>query len=78
LIDAARALGLAVEPDAHRAAHILGLRFPAGRAPDALQAALAARRISVSLRGSALRVAPNVYNDSGDIDALIEAMRAAM
>jgi selenocysteine lyase/cysteine desulfurase len=78
LTDAARDLGFAVEPEAHRAAHILGLRFPTGHAPDTLQAALARRRISVSLRGSALRVAPNVYNTPDDIGALIEALREAM
>jgi selenocysteine lyase/cysteine desulfurase len=33
--------------------------------------------VFASLRGSALRVSPNVYNEESDATALIEALRAA-
>ena len=36
-----------------------------------------ARGVFASLRGSALRVSPNVYNDERDAEALIAALRAA-
>jgi selenocysteine lyase/cysteine desulfurase len=32
----------------------------------------------VSLRGSAVRVAPNVYNDEEDLDVLLAAIRATL
>jgi selenocysteine lyase/cysteine desulfurase len=33
--------------------------------------------VFASLRGSALRVSPNVYNDASDADALIAVLREA-
>ena len=44
---------------------------------EALKAELEARQIFVSLRGSALRVSPHVYNDESDVGALIEALQEA-
>ena len=35
---------------------------------------LRARKVHVSLRGSAIRVSPHVYNDARDIDALAAAL----
>ncbi len=75
LVDEARALGYAVEAPAWRGAHLFGLRVLAGASMDALRARLEARRVAVSVRGSAIRVAPNVYNDAADIAALGEALR---
>lgn len=77
LIGEARELGFAVEDDDWRGSHILGLRAPPGRELARLQPELARRNVYVSLRGSAMRVSPNVYNDPGDIAALREALRHA-
>ena len=44
----------------------------------ALQQILKAQDVSVSLRGSALRVSPNVYNNAEDISALLEGLRKAV
>jgi len=33
------------------------------------------RRVHVSLRGSAIRVSPHLYNDAADVDALVDALR---
>ena len=71
-------LGYAVEPREGRGAHIFGLRVPAGMDLRGLDGALKARGVFASLRGSALRVSPNVYNDERDARALIEALRAAV
>jgi selenocysteine lyase/cysteine desulfurase len=71
-------LGFLVEPRAGRGAHIFGLRVPAGTDLRALNEALQARNVFASLRGSALRVSPNVYNDEGDAEALIAALRAGI
>jgi len=74
----AASLGLSVEDEAWRGAHLFGLRLPAGVDPARLAPELAARSISVSLRGSAVRVAPHVYNGEEDLQALLEAIRVTL
>ena len=76
LIEAAVSLGFSVEQDEWRADHLFGLRLPRGLELDALKAEMASRKIHASLRGSALRVSPHVYNDESDVGALIEALQA--
>lgn len=75
---AARELGLWVEDEAWRAAHLLGLHLPTAADPEQLRTALAARRVQVSVRGRAVRVSPHVYNDTEDVEALREGLRAAL
>jgi selenocysteine lyase/cysteine desulfurase len=48
---------------------------PAGADVAALARSLQQRKVSVSVRGSALRVAPHVYNDQSDVEALLDALR---
>lgn len=76
-ISAATSLGFTAEHHDWRAAHLFGLRAPAGADLASLQTALTERGVHVSLRGSAVRVAPNVYNDGMDMDAFIDALRFA-
>ncbi|GIV58940.1 MAG: aminotransferase [Rhodothermaceae bacterium] len=78
LIETARTMGFRVEDEAYCAAHLFGFRTPAGLSMDRLRAALDARRVSVSVRGNALRIAPHVYNDAADVDALREALHEAV
>jgi len=52
--------------------------MPPGLDLKSLRDTLIARRIHVSLRGSALRVSPNVYNDAGDVAALVTALEEAV
>lgn len=74
LFDRVRALGYGVEDAAYRGAHLFGLRAPAGTDITAVNERLRARRVHVSLRGSAIRVSPHVYNDARDIEALADAL----
>ena len=74
LFDRVRALGYTVEDAAYRGAHLFGLRAPAGTDIVAIGDTLRARKVHVSLRGSAIRVAPHVYNDARDVDALLAAL----
>ena len=53
-----------------RPGHLIGLRVPSHVDVAALHAGLAERKIFVSVRGGVIRVAPHVYNDDDDIDAL--------
>lgn len=77
-VEQAVALGFTAEDPAWRGAHLFGLRAPADTDLRALQAALAAHNVHVSLRGSAVRISPNVYNDAGDVEAFAGALRAAL
>ena len=70
-------LGYSVEEEAWRASHLFGLRMPEGVDLVQLKAALAERNVSASLRGSALRLSPNVYNDEVDINVLLEVLKNA-
>lgn len=74
----AASLGLVVERSEWRGAHLFGLRLPAGVDPVRLAPELEARAVSVSVRGSAVRVAPHVYNAEEDLRVLLEAVRAAL
>ncbi|MDX1674585.1 MAG: aminotransferase class V-fold PLP-dependent enzyme, partial [Longimicrobiales bacterium] len=62
LFGSLEALGYEADEEAGRAAHLFGLYAPEGLDNAALKAELDRRRIYVSLRGSAVRVSPNVYN----------------
>ncbi len=71
-------LGVTVEDEMWRGNHLFGLRLPAGVDPARLGPELEARSISVSLRGSAIRVAPHVYNGEEDLNTLVEAIRVTL
>jgi len=75
LVDEVRALGYTVEDEGYRGGHLVGLRVPAGIDLLAVADRLRERRVHVSLRGSAIRVSPHLYNDAADIDALVDALR---
>lgn len=69
-----RDYGYKLEAESHSARHLFGLRLPEKLELDALKERLAAKRVTVSVRGDAVRVAPNVYNDASDMKALREAL----
>lgn len=60
------------------AAHIVGVRIPEGTDAGRLQRALEERNVHASLRGDALRLSPNVYDDPVDAEAMREALLAAL
>ena len=57
--------------------HLFGIGVPAHMNCQKLLEELTHRKISVSLRGKAIRVSPNVYNNSADIDALQDVLVSA-
>ncbi len=73
-----RELGCRTEDARWRAGHLLGVRLPPDVDIPELGRSLAARNVSVSLRGGAIRVAPHLYNDAGDLDALIDVLAGAV
>ena len=72
--DAFREAGFELEDRAFRGAHLFGLRSRRGIDADATAAALRRARVFVSVRGTAIRVAPQVYNDRSDLEALAAAL----
>jgi selenocysteine lyase/cysteine desulfurase len=78
MLEEAASLGFSVEKEPWRASHLFGLRMPEGIDLTALQEALGRLRVSASLRGTALRLSPNVYNEASDVEALLEGLREAV
>lgn len=74
----ARSMGYHVEQEGGRANHLFGIRMPDAVGPDRLRTELERRNVSVSVRGSAVRVSPHVYNDEHDVGALLDALRSAV
>ncbi|HVS64037.1 MAG TPA: aminotransferase class V-fold PLP-dependent enzyme [Thermoanaerobaculia bacterium] len=75
-LERARELGYWVEDEDRRIANLFGLRPPQGVSLDRLRDELARRQVSVSVRGSAIRVSPHVYNAAEDLEALVAALEA--
>ena len=71
-------VGCRTEDDPWRSHHLLGLWLPETADPIAIQQALLARNVSVSVRGRALRVSPNVYNDEQDVQAFVDALKGCL
>jgi selenocysteine lyase/cysteine desulfurase len=68
LIECAQRAGYEVPQDGEHAAHLFGIRPPAGTDLQALRRSLQERHVHVSVRGDAIRVSPHVYNDDLDIE----------
>lgn len=77
VLEQVQELGYTVEPREWRGAHLFGLRPPPHVSPARLSGALAGHRVYASMRGSALRIAPYMYNDDRDAAALVAALRQA-
>ena len=66
--------GFWIEDPAWRGEHLFGIRPPEGTSTEDVVAALERHRVKVSVRGSAIRVSPHVYNDANDLEALRQAL----
>lgn len=78
LAGGARAFGCEVDDAGSRHGHIVGIRLPRGADAAQVLPELGARGLHASLRGSALRVSPHLYNDRADAELLLEALGAAL
>ena len=68
-------LGYRIEDEKFRANHMFGVRLPKSVDVETLKQSLHQNRVSVSIRGDAVRLAPNVYNDEMDGRKLLKAMK---
>jgi selenocysteine lyase/cysteine desulfurase len=69
-----REIGFEVADEEERAANIFGLKLPPGLDVEACRAILASEKIHVSVRGSAIRISPHVYNDANDLSRLADVL----
>jgi selenocysteine lyase/cysteine desulfurase len=74
-IDELSSIGFNVESRDWRGAHLFGIRMPPSINLAMLNDDLQRANVAVALRGSALRIAPNVYNDETDVQALMSCLR---
>ncbi len=74
LVPALREKGFWIEDEAWRGSHLFGIRLPESLKMEKIQAVLGKNNIFVSVRGNAIRVSPNVYNEARDIEKLGEVL----
>ena len=63
-----------VEDERYRASNLFGIRLGDQHSMDQVKKNLQEAKVFVSYRGDAIRVSPNVYNDSKDLDTLLSAL----
>jgi len=63
--------GFFVEETAYRGQHLFGIYLPNASDIEPVKAKISAKKILVSIRGNAIRVSPNVYNDAEDLEKLV-------
>lgn len=73
----AQQMGCTVLPADTRANHMIGLRIPGG-VPAELNERLRDHRVSVSIIGDSIRVAPHLHTDSADIERFIGIVEAVI
>ena len=72
-IESLKEKGYWIEDDGYRGSHLFGIRM-LKHEPHKIRDVLHRNNIFVSIRGDAIRVAPNVYNDSKDMAKLVKAL----
>ncbi len=72
-----QALGLKVEAPAYRSQHLFGVQLTNDFDQTILKKQFTKANIFLSYRGSAIRIAPNVYNEEGDFEKLVHCFKTA-
>jgi len=73
-IDLLREAGFWIEDEHFRARHLFGMRLPKNADIEKIKLQLQKNKIAVSLRGSAIRVAPHLYNSEEDLMKAVKAI----
>ncbi len=71
-------LGYSIENEAYRVSHLFGIRIPKNVSNEDIQKQLKIHKVNVSMRGDAIRISPNVYNDQKDTGKLVRALKSAI
>jgi len=67
-----------IEDACYRAKHLFGFQLPPSINTQQLMSALQEKKISVSLRGNAVRISPHLYNTENDIAVLMETLNGLL
>lgn len=78
LVEEASKMGFGIDESSARGHHLFGLTLPSELSMESLQQVLQQNKVSVSVRGTSLRVSPNVYNDERDVKRLIKSLSQAI
>ena len=70
--------GFSIEDEAWRGAHMFGIRLPKAADLEKIKAFLLKHKIYVSVRGTAVRISPNVYNTEKDLERLTKVLLKAL
>ena len=71
-----RSAGFIIEETQYRASNLFGIRLGAQHNMDKIKSDLSEANVFVSYRGDAIRVSPNVYNDTNDLATLVNVLTA--
>lgn len=66
--------GYKIEDPDRRSHHMFGIRLPSHVSADKLEKKCLENNIHISVRGSSVRISPNVYNDDRDVERLTETL----
>jgi selenocysteine lyase/cysteine desulfurase len=69
-----REAGFWIEDEKFRGHHLFGIRLPENVNIDMIKGSIQKRKISVSIRGNAIRVAPHLYNTEADLMKLVKVL----
>lgn len=64
-----------IEDENFRGKHLFGVRLPASKNIEMIKSKLKKNKISVSVRGNAIRIAPHVYNSEKDLMKLVNVLK---
>ncbi len=73
-IELLREGGFWIEDENYRGHHLFGIRLPKHADIGKIKQQLQKNKISVSVRGDALRVSPNIYNSESDLMKLVKVL----
>lgn len=69
-----RKAGYFIEESQYRAKHLFGVYLPEDKNMEMLKEKLLAAKMYVSYRGKAIRISPNVYNTTEDLEKLVHCL----
>jgi len=71
-------VGFEVENMKWRGSHLVGIRIPGSADVGRIKTELEKNNVYVSIRGNAIRIATNVYNNQTDFEKLVDSLKRAI
>ncbi|GHM99936.1 aminotransferase [Cytophagales bacterium WSM2-2] len=74
-VDLLREAGYLIEDEKFRGGHMFGIRVPKNADVEKIKQQLQKNKISISLRGDAIRISTHLYNSENDVMKLVKALK---